>query len=564
MKKASILFINIFVALAYVLGAKIGFYLAFLNSQVSPVWPPEGIAYAFLFIYGRKIIPGIFLGAFFANFLNNPHIPSALLIGLGNTLSSVINYWLLVQLSKSHHPLKNIKTVILFFTIATIPGSLLSAFVGVSSLLFFGFVPQEVYWNVLLTWFAGEMQGFLIVAPILIESYRYFRKAKFQIRKIICFLLILLGTGILSWYVFSSLAPISFLPIPILIYLTIKFGSLGTVSGIACISGFAIYKTIHDSGPFARTFALTGSLNNTLIYLDLYMFSITVMSYLLFALLREKESATRKKWNIQNRVKKELELKVQERTKIIQVQNQELQKQIQLAKKIQEGLLPETIPNLPKVDMDYMYIPMMDIGGDFVDMQESLDQKGVSVFICDVSGHGIAAALISTMVKISLESWYKNPNDIKSALEHVAKITSPKLGNQFISAAFMHVNIETKELSLLRAGHNPPLIIHLDNTYEELFPIGNIISNFSKPNCQELNYLLQSGDIIVLYTDGITEARNSKKEMFGTERLIQEIIQNRGLPSEKICQMVLESISRFSGIKMNFEDDITLIILKIQ
>jgi hypothetical protein len=69
---------------------------------------------------------------------------------------------------------------------------------------------------------------------------------------------------------------------------------MGAVSGIACISGFAIYQTIHDSGPFASTFLVTGSLNNTLIYLDLYMFSITVMSYLLFALLREKESATRK------------------------------------------------------------------------------------------------------------------------------------------------------------------------------------------------------------------------------------------------------------------------------
>jgi serine phosphatase RsbU (regulator of sigma subunit) len=124
-----------------------------------------------------------------------------------------------------------------------------------------------------------------------------------------------------------------------------------------------------------------------------------------------------------------------------------------------------------------------------------------SVFICDVSGHGIAAALISTMVKISLESWYKNPTDIKSALEHVAKITSPKLGNQFISAAFLHVDIETKQLKLLRAGHNPPLVIHPNNTFEELFPVGNVISNFSELNCQELNYLLQSGDIIVLYTD---------------------------------------------------------------
>jgi serine phosphatase RsbU (regulator of sigma subunit) len=149
-------------------------------------------------------------------------------------------------------------------------------------------------------------------------------------------------------------------------------------------------------------------------------------------------------------------------------------------------------------------------------------------------------------------------------LEHVAKITSPKLGNQFISAAFLHVDIETKQLKLLRAGHNPPLVIHPNNTFEELFPVGNVISNFSELNCQELNYLLQSGDIIVLYTDGITETRNSMKEMYGTKRLIQEIIQNRNLSSEKICQMVLESLSQFSGIRMNFDDDITLILLKIR
>jgi integral membrane sensor domain MASE1 len=115
---------TILIAIGYILGAKLGFFLAFLNSQVSPVWPPEGIAFTAIVLVGRKAIPGILIGATVANYLNNPHIPTAFLIGMGNTLGVIINYYLLLLLVKSDRIFESISNLIKFLLFCTIPGSL--------------------------------------------------------------------------------------------------------------------------------------------------------------------------------------------------------------------------------------------------------------------------------------------------------------------------------------------------------------------------------------------------------------------------------------------------------
>ncbi|AFM10760.1 putative integral membrane sensor protein [Turneriella parva DSM 21527] len=155
------------VATAYIAGAQLGFFLAFLHSQVSPVWPPEGISLALVLLRGYRIAPGVLAGAFLANYLHNPHLPTAALIAAGNTSSVLLAAYFIQKYSGRANPFTRVRSVLIFLTVGTMPGAAVSAFTGVTSLRAFGFVPPETYWRVMLTWWTGEMQGLIIVAPFV-------------------------------------------------------------------------------------------------------------------------------------------------------------------------------------------------------------------------------------------------------------------------------------------------------------------------------------------------------------------------------------------------------------
>ncbi len=146
------------VAAAYIAGAQLGFFLAFLHSQVSPVWPPEGISLALVLLRGYRLAPGVLLGAFLANYLNNPHLPTATLIAVGNTASVMLAAYFIKKYTGSVNPFTRVRSVLIFLTIGTMPGAAVSAFTGVTSLRAFGFVPVETYWHVMLTWWTAKIE----------------------------------------------------------------------------------------------------------------------------------------------------------------------------------------------------------------------------------------------------------------------------------------------------------------------------------------------------------------------------------------------------------------------
>ena len=159
------------IAAAYAAGAQLGFFLASMYSQVSPIWPPEGIALAALLLIGNRALPGVLIGAILANYLNNPNVPSSVLIGMGNTGGAFLNAWLIRRYAGVD--LLASTASVLRFLVSIPAGSALSASVGVTSLLQFGFVQGDAYMDVWLTWFFGEMEGFLIVAPLLVTYSRF-------------------------------------------------------------------------------------------------------------------------------------------------------------------------------------------------------------------------------------------------------------------------------------------------------------------------------------------------------------------------------------------------------
>jgi len=554
--------INLFIALCYFLAAQLGFFLAFLNTQVSPIWPPEGVGFAAIALLGPKAIPGVVLGAFVANLVNNPNIPTASLIALGNTGSTLINLWILKKLTDAVDPLASMKSLLVFLFFGTLPGASFSAFVGVGSLMIFGFVPGEAFWNVFFTWLAGEMQGFIIVAPFLLSILNKDNYKVFSIGKTIEFFLSILIISQVAWYVFSVSDPLMFIPIPFMVFLAVRYRNIGTVLGGFIFSTIAVYHAIHGVGPFAEVTNRIKSLNNTLIFLDIYLFSKITMSYCLVVLLNERDEKNNSLISSQIDNNLELEKKVKERTKIIEDQNQEFQYQIKMARSIQTYLLPDAIPEINDFKIGYQYFPMMDVGGDFLDIQYFKENGVLNLFICDVSGHGVAAAFVATMMKMGLSSWYDFPTDVVKASNMIHQTVAKKVDRHFITATFSSIDLKSKVIRFAVAGHMPLLIVHKDGSRTEINPTGTVIFPYFPPNCELGVYNIQQGDQIVLYTDGITEARNSKEEFFEIDRLTKAIHKYRNLEPSNACQQIVDDVIEYSGGELLVQDDLTILLVR--
>lgn len=567
--KLSLILKTILISVLYILGAKLGFFLAFLNSQVSPVWPPEGIAFTALVIFGYTAIPGILIGATLANYLNNPHIPTAILIGCGNTLGVILNSYLMHKIVGSSKIFDSATNLIKFILFCTLPGSLLSAIIGVTSLLIFNFVPGDVYWNVLLTWCAGEMQGFIIVAPFLI-TWSDFPKWKIDLQRgfeIIIFCLFMVTSSLLA---FREQVPLAYLPFPFIIWASLRFQNYGATLAIFFLSGLAVYRTISGVGPFAVYLEGKISLNNSLILLDIYIAVATVISYVLVTVMSERSKAQlsvvenlKTIEKMKDLANQELEKKVIERTIIIGKQKLELEKQIEMAGKIQDSLLPASIPNIDKLKIAVKFLPMMKLGGDFFDLRYNKSKDSFGFFLCDVSGHGVPAALLAAMVKMSLTYWYEHLHKLKESFQFIYESIFDKLGTNFITASLIHINLSNGKLITARAGHFPVMIITQKGEVIRLNSNGKIIMSLKKPEAEEVEYRLSAGDRIVVYTDGIIEAHAANSyDLFSEERMVQMLLDSNDLDIQSLVDKVFQSVVDYSGGLEFLDDDLTFVIME--
>lgn len=558
------------ILIGYFISAQIGFHIAFLNSQVSPVWPPEGVGLASLLLLGPVALPGIYLGATLANFYNNPHFQTAFLIGIGNTVSSYVNYRIIKRVTEKADPLYSTKDLLSFLSVGTVPGSFLSALIGVTSLWYWDFLTSTLYWNVFFTWFSGEMLGFLIVAPLLYVWFYPKSKFNLDLSKQIELLLWIIVVYISGSIAFSDEWPLLFLPIPFVIVTSIRFRQFGATLSTVVLSFTAVTLTIEGKGVFARRDDAGLSINDSLIFLDAFLFCISGIAYFLVTATRERERAQEtslKSLQVLNELKEkaneELEQKVLERTAVIQEQRIEIEKQLDMAKRIQESLFPQKEISPNGVEIEFKNIPMMKVGGDLYDIVWKPDKQELGVFICDVSGHGIPAALLSALVKTSLEKWKEDPSDLKENLESIRNQIKPNLREHFVTASLLHLDTVSGLLTFARAGHFPLFIIRKSGALVSLKPMGRIITPIFDILAEEESFQLEEGDLIVMLTDGLTEAREpSSLQMFGEEKLLHLVRDLRNKPLIAIRDEVFQSVIHLSGGIRAIQDDLTLGLIR--
>jgi serine phosphatase RsbU (regulator of sigma subunit) len=229
------------------------------------------------------------------------------------------------------------------------------------------------------------------------------------------------------------------------------------------------------------------------------------------------------------------------------------------ARKIQMAALPRTNPDLAGLEVAAVYTPASDVAGDFYDFLE-LENGCLGVFIADVSGHGVPAALVASMLKIALATQSEKASSPARILLALNALFCGRLERQFITAAYVHIDPVAGTLVAASAGHPPPILRH-DGTSEEIIANGVVLGRFRGVHYEEVTRSFTPGDTLVLYTDGVTETVNRSGEMWGDERL-RMTIASHDSSAEALAGTIVGDVASWRGVAGAPEDDVTMIVVR--
>jgi PAS domain S-box-containing protein len=267
---------------------------------------------------------------------------------------------------------------------------------------------------------------------------------------------------------------------------------------------------------------------------------------------------------------KNLESRVAERTEQLKSamakqqqeaqERQRIEQELQVARLIQQTLLPKTLPELPGYDVAAYYQPAREVGGDFYDFLE-LEDGRLGLIVGDVSGKGVPAAIVMAITRTMLHASYRlgspEPGEI---LEQVNNILYPDIPpNMFVTCLAALLDSSTGRLHYANAGHDLPYLRHADGV-GELRASGMPLGLMPNMRYEQKEITLKPGESVLLYSDGLVEAHNPRREMFGFPRMQRYVGAHPG--GATLIDSLLAELERFTGEEWEQEDDIALLTLQ--
>ena len=239
---------------------------------------------------------------------------------------------------------------------------------------------------------------------------------------------------------------------------------------------------------------------------------------------------------------------------------QKMKSEIEEARTIQRNLLPKSLPSDSRFDVAAVYEPVEEVGGDWYQVTRESSGK-ITAQIADVTGHGLPAAFIGSMTKLAFHA--ASIEAPGARLEQMNRLLSPLVPEgRFVTLATLLYDPATGGVRLARAGHPPALVLKRgEGTVVQMAPKGFALGFFDEGVFEEQELSLEAGDVILLYTDGFTEAQNRNFEQYGTERLSSALLRAKDeMTAEGIVRVILDDFYSFiDGRRVN--DDLTLIAL---
>ncbi len=237
--------------------------------------------------------------------------------------------------------------------------------------------------------------------------------------------------------------------------------------------------------------------------------------------------------------------------------------ELQVARQIQLAILPESVPTVSELRIAAAYEPMTAVAGDFYEFV-TIDDQRVGFLIADVSGHGVPAALIASMIKVGAHSLDGCASDPAEVMRRLGKTLSSNLRGQLVSAAYLWIDVASRIARYSAAGH-PPLLRwrRADGTFAHIESNGLLFGFAADCDYPACEMQLAAGDRFLLYTDGVTEPENSAGEAFGDRKLEQLIRAHQALAPAEFTQRLLSELRAWQPPSVMQQDDLTLIVIDV-
>ena len=240
-----------------------------------------------------------------------------------------------------------------------------------------------------------------------------------------------------------------------------------------------------------------------------------------------------------------------------------LNNELEMAREIQLSILPHSIPQLPDLKIAARFLPMTSVAGDFYDFIR-IDEKHIGILIADVSGHGLPSALIASMLQVALKGQTHHATEPAKVLAGLNLALCGKFTQNFVTAAYLYMDLENHLLRYAGAGH-PPVLQWRNSTGKtaQVLENGLILGMIEEASYEALEFPLEPRDRHVLYTDGVIEASNPAQELYGTDRFMRFMDSNKALDTDNFADACLAEIARWSGQsgEQSQQDDITLLVI---
>jgi integral membrane sensor domain MASE1/anti-sigma regulatory factor (Ser/Thr protein kinase) len=510
-------------AAVYFASAKLGLTLAFATPNVTAVWPPTGIALAALVLAGRRLWPGVLLGAFLANVTTDVPVYTAAGIAVGNTLEAVVGATLLRRFD-FRPTLERLRDVFALVLLAGLASCVVSATIGVASLSVGDSLSQGALstWRI---WWFGDLTGVVLVASAVFALVTHwpYRDVPGRVPEAIALTAALVGIEVLA---FNNEIRIAYLAFPIVVWAALRFLQPGATLAALLLAGISVAFTAHDSGPFVRS-----SQDDSLLLAQSFSATVGLTGMILATVTSQRRRAERRATD--------------------------------LASELQAELLPPDLPEIPTIESAGWYragLQGQQVGGDFYDVFRAGPNRWLAV-IGDVCGKGPEAASLTAMARYTLRAVGRGatgPSDALAALNEA--ILDQRSDHRFMTAVLVQIDLDSPghAVALSNGGHPAPLLVRAEGQVEEMaLERGTLLGIYSDPNLVDQQLALLPGDSLVLFTDGLGERRDPADDPIG--RIGQALRGSGGATAQETADRLGRlALSDDGGLN----DDVAIVVLR--
>lgn len=238
-----------------------------------------------------------------------------------------------------------------------------------------------------------------------------------------------------------------------------------------------------------------------------------------------------------------------------------IDKELEVARQLQFSILPTAIPEIENVRIAVCYRPMTAVAGDFYEFV-CADGNRIGFLVADVTGHGVPAALIASMIKVATQSVEACAHDPREVLRGLNRILFKQLHEQYVSAAYLWMDTQHGKALYSAAGH-PPLLRWRDGRLERIESNGLLFGIVPDPDYPVCDLSIHTGDRFLLCTDGVIEPENARGDSFGDKKLEEIVRNNQSRPPSELSDQLLSEIRLWRPASLAQQDDITLIVIDV-